>query len=134
MERARQFLLDQKFLSNSDHKPLEFIFNPQKELPKVTLLYILRWAIKLMTFNFYIEYVKGSTILYVDALSWLKFNNEKKEINNLEDEILHWVETDILPYQRLRTETLQDPILNNVYWRIKRNRWNNCSKACSETL
>ena len=83
-----------------------------------------------MVFDFDTEYIKGSTISNVDTLSQLKFHNEKKEMdNNSEDEILHWVETDILPFQCLKTETLQDPIFNNVYWRIKRNRRNDCSSA-----
>ena len=57
-QRARQFLLGRKFLLKSDHRPLEFIFNPRKELPKVTSARILRWAIKLMAFDFDIMYVK----------------------------------------------------------------------------
>ena len=32
-EKERQFLLGQKFLLKSDHKQLELIFNPRKELP-----------------------------------------------------------------------------------------------------
>ena len=121
IERARQFLLGQKFLLKTDHKPLEFIFNPQKELPKAKLLHILRCAIKLMAFDFNIKYVKEHTIQHVGTLLQLKFDNKKK------DEILHRLE--ILSFQHLKTENLQDSILNNVYWRIKRNRWNNCSKT-----
>ena len=34
--RARQFLIGKKILLRSDHRPLEFIFNPRKELYKVT--------------------------------------------------------------------------------------------------
>ena len=93
-ERARQFLLGQKVLLKSDHHPLEFIFNPRKELPKVTSARILRWAIKFMAFNFVIVYIKGNTIPLVDALSRLTFVNEQKEINKDTEEILHWVETD----------------------------------------
>ncbi len=63
----------------SDHRPLEFIFNPRKELPKVTTSRILRWAIRLMAFDFDIEYVKGNSIPHVDALSRLRFYKESKD-------------------------------------------------------
>ena len=52
-KRAQQFLIGKNIL-RSDHRPLEFIFNPRK----VTKLRILRWAIRLMAFDFDIEYVK----------------------------------------------------------------------------
>ena len=45
-QRARHFLLGRKFRLISDHRPLEFIFDCGKELPKVTSARILRWAIQ----------------------------------------------------------------------------------------
>ena len=77
--RAQQFLIGKKFLSRSNHRPLEFIFNPKRELPKVTTSRILRWAIRLMAFDFDIEYVKGNSIPHVDALSRLLFYKESKD-------------------------------------------------------
>lgn len=46
-----------------DDKPLDFTFNPRKELPIVTSSRILRWDIKLMAYNFGLEYIKGNTCL-----------------------------------------------------------------------
>ena len=89
---------------------------------------ILRWAIKLMAFDFDIIYVKGNTIPHVDALSRLTFDQEDEERNDHE-EVIHWVETDVLQAERLREETVQDPILNGIVNRIRRNAWNNCSIA-----
>ena len=76
--RAWQFLIGKIFLLRSDHRPLEFIFNPRKELPKVTTSRILRWAIRLMTFDFDMEYVKGNSISHVGALSRLRFYKGSK--------------------------------------------------------
>ena len=36
MERGKQFLLGTKVLLQTDHHPLEFIFNQRKALPKIT--------------------------------------------------------------------------------------------------
>ena len=77
--RARQFLMGKIFSLRSDHRPLEFIFNPRKELAKVTTSRILRWATRLMTFDFEVEYVKGNSIPHVDALSRLRFYKDSKD-------------------------------------------------------
>ena len=64
-----------------------------------------------MAFDFDILYVKGSTIPHVDALSRLAFVNEQKEINEDTEEILHLVNTNALPTECLKEETLKDPVL-----------------------
>ena len=81
MERAQNFLLGKKFHLKSDHKPLEFLFNPRKELSRVTSSRIVRWDIKILAFDFDSIYVKGNTIPHVDALSRLRFQSENGEKN-----------------------------------------------------
>ena len=87
----------------SDHRPLEFIFNPRKELSKGTTSRILRWAIRLMAFDIDIECVKGNSILHVDVLSRLRFYQEPKDKTEeeFEDTFLHWTETDVLSLHRM---------------------------------
>ena len=129
--RAQQFLIGKKFLLRSDHRPLEFIFNPRKELPKVTTSRILRWAIRLMAFDFDIKYLKGNSILHVVALSRLQFYKESKDKTEeeFEDTFLHWVETDVLFLDRMAVETRQDSVLSRITLRIRKNVWGNCSKT-----
>ena len=110
MERTQNFL-SKKFFVKSDHKPLEFLFNPRKELPRVTSSRILRWAIKIMAFDYDIIYVKGNTIPHVDALSRLRFQSENgEEHENSEDRIIQWVEMDVLFHKTLNRETQRDSI------------------------
>ena len=52
METAQNFLLGKKFFLKSDHKPLKFSSSPRKELPRVTSSRILRYAIKIMAFDY----------------------------------------------------------------------------------
>ena len=40
-----------------------------KRITYVTTLRILRWAIRLMAFDFDTEYVKGNSITHIDVLS-----------------------------------------------------------------
>ena len=126
MERAQNFLLDKKFLLKSDHKPLEFLFNPRKELPRVTSSRILRWAIKIMPFDFDTIYIKGNTISHVVALFRLRFLSENgEEHENSEDRIIQWVETDVLSRKILNRETQRDPILSGILERLRKNVWSN---------
>ena len=80
-----------------------------------------------MAFNFDIVYVKGSIIPHVDALSRLTFVYKQKDIIKGTEEILHWVETNALPIECLKEETVQAPVLSRISARIKRNRWSNFS-------
>ena len=80
-------LIGKKFLLRSDHRPLEFIFHSRKELPKVTTSRIQRLAIRLLAFEFDIEYVKGNSIPHVAALSRLWFYKESKD--KTEEEFEH---------------------------------------------
>ena len=65
---------------------------------------------------------------HTNALSKLQFGNEKVgNHENAEDQILHWLEIDILLQNGHRIETRQDPILNKILERLKRIIRNNCS-------
>ncbi|XP_065658966.1 uncharacterized protein LOC136083491 [Hydra vulgaris] len=58
-----------KFKLKSDYRPLEFIFDCNKEQPKVTSARILRWTLQMMAFDYKINYKKGENIPHADALS-----------------------------------------------------------------
>ena len=73
VERCKQFLLGKRFSLCTDHKPLEYIFSPHKELPRVASSRIIRWAIKLMEYDFNKIHYPGKQIPHVDALGRLDF-------------------------------------------------------------
>ena len=62
--RCRTFLLGRKFVVFSDHKPLEYIFNNPREIPKV-----IRWRLQLLEFDFKVQYLKGKENVAADCLS-----------------------------------------------------------------
>ena len=119
--RARHFLVGTKFTLRSDHRPLEFIFNPRRELPKVTSARLLRWAIQLMAFDYEVYYVKGENIPHVDALSRLTFEDESTQ-EHIEESFVHWNETDVLNLAELKLATIHDSILSTIKKRVKDNR------------
>ena len=127
-QRARHFLLGSKFLLKSDHRPLEFIFHPNKALPKVTSARIARWAVQLTAFDYDIEYVKGSTIPHVDALSRLSFTDE--DVSDADyTSLIHWIDTDVLNLSEVQADTERDNVLKSVMTRVKTGKWSNCSAS-----
>ena len=131
--RARHFLIGTKFLLRCDHSPLEYIFNPRRELPKVTSARILRWAIQLMGFDYEIQYVKGNTIPHVDAMSRLDFEEDANDDSYSDccstSSFVHWTETDVVNLKDLAFATKKDPILERITNRIITNKWSGCSIA-----
>ena len=79
VKRLKQFLPGRKFYLETDHRPLEFIFAPNKELPKTVSATITRWAISLMAFDHEIIYKEGSSIPHADAMSRLNFDRDDDE-------------------------------------------------------
>ena len=87
-------------------------------------------AIRLMVFDFDIEYVKENSIPHVNVLSRLRFCKESKNKTEeeFEDTFLHWVET--LFFDRKAAETRHNPVLSRITSRIKNTyreivpRWN----------
>ena len=90
-----------------------------------------------MAFSFDIIYlmnVNSNMIAIEDTLFRLEFGNEKLENpENTGSKILHWVETDILPLNRLRIKTKHHLVLNKLQGEIKINICSNCSNTW-ETL
>ena len=127
--RARHFLVGSKFTLRSDHRPLEFIFNPRRELPKVTSARLLRWAIQLMAFDYEVYYVKGDSIPHVDALSRLTFEDDNQTQDIREESFVHWTGTDVLNMPELQMATNNDSVLPTIKKRIQCNKWSNCSQA-----
>ena len=74
-----------------------------------------------MAFDFDVEYVKGNSILHVDAISRLRFYKESKDkTEEFEYTFLHWVETDVLSLDRMAAETRHDPVLSWITSRIRK--------------
>ncbi len=127
MERAKQFLMGTKFLLKTDHRPLEFIFGQHRALPKVTNARIMRWAIKIMAFDFDIIYVKGSNIPHADALTRLRFADNSHDW--ISEKSIHWTAEETIPWKILQEETARDRLLQDIIKRIQSGRWSNCSQA-----
>ena len=125
-QRLRQFLLGRKFLIESDHRPLEFIFGNKPDASRRISQRVARWALSLAQFDFQVKYVPGRLIPHVDGLSRLKTTNEEEliffsDIGDVSDE-LH---VDPVLVSQVRDLFEQDQFYTRLIGRISSGSWKN---------
>ena len=59
VSRLKQFLLRTQFTLQTDHKPLNYHFASDEEIPKTASARITRWAVALIGFDIELEYTPG---------------------------------------------------------------------------
>ena len=132
----KQFLLARKINLGTDLRPLEFIFAPNKELPKTVLARITRWAISLMAFDFEIKHKDGSSIPHADAMSRLNFDQDDDECNlvdylylNLDEFRVHFAEHKLFPIEELRSDCERDELAKQITRRVIDGDWKACTQV-----
>lgn len=66
-----KYIFGRKFILVTDHKPLQFIFGDNKSISVTSAARVTRWALILASYEYRIEYRKGSLLANADALSRL---------------------------------------------------------------
>lgn len=76
-----QYVYGRKFILETDHKPLIYIFSPKKGIPQMAASRVQRWAVLLAAYDFDIRHIKGQNNKAVDSLSrmWVE---AAKEMND----------------------------------------------------
>ena len=78
VEKFHLFLYGREFVILSDHKPLQFLFNEQKQFPTMGSGRIRRWALILN--KYHMEYRAGKNQGNMDALSRLPVGEAPLEV------------------------------------------------------
>ena len=108
-KRARTILLGWKFLQNSHHKSLEL------SRKRIANGYIIE-NFKMGYYTYGIQFWRTQFRLKTPDLD--KSFVMKGNYENVEDKILHCVETDVWTLHRVKIETRQDPLLSKNLERI----------------
>lgn len=74
-EKFKQFLLGSQFTIKNDHKPLEKLFGPNKNVPINCSARLQRWALRLSQFKYKFEFIKGVDNVNSDFLSRLPLSD-----------------------------------------------------------
>lgn len=112
--KLKQYLMGNKFILRTDHRPLLGIFGENKGLPLMASARMQRWALILSGFDYSVEYVKGS-INEADGLSRMP---QSSSVNDHEESnYINFVESENhlhLSFKDIARETRRDPILSKL--------------------
>jgi hypothetical protein len=106
IQRWRPYLLGQRFVVRTNHRSLKYLWDQT-----ITTEAQQKWLVKLMGYDFTIEYKQGHDNRVADALS----RQEEGTLMALSAPIPHWIE----PIQQ---EVLHDPDLQALAARIQQNK------------
>jgi hypothetical protein len=131
VERLRHFLLGRRFTLRTDHQPLTTLFGEEYHVPRVASARIMNWSLRLMPYDYVLQYVPGSDIPHVDGLSRSRFSDNNI---NAEDEALNVVinsvafEKTLVNIKEVKHEYSIDPFLQRLKRRVTDGNWKSCSQ------
>ena len=127
VNKFQQYILGRRFTLKTDHKPLERLFGPKSEIPKLAANRISRWALTLSMFDFDIQYQAGINNAPADVLSRLPVPVDWAETSISErmgesSQLLHLKLQDMasISKKEIRQKTASDSILSQVFVYIER--------------
>ena len=117
VKKFNQFLYGQKFTIQTDHTPLEGLFNEKKGVPQQASPRVQLWALTLAAYEYKIAYKAGTTNANADALSRLPLSNMPESVPVPGETILLLEHLDHTPInsQHIREWTRRDPVLSKVH-------------------
>ena len=114
------FLIGKKFIIETDHKPLIWIFGPSTAVKINVSPRLLRYSLDLMRFDYEIRYIRGGENIIADTLSRIEHDD------NTAVPQVHFSEP-CVSVEHLKQESGRDRFLSNLRTRIVSGDWSNLS-------
>ena len=117
VKKFNQFLYGRKFIIQTDHKPLEGLFNNKKGVPQQAAPRVQRWALTLAAYEYRIVHKSGKTNGNAEAPSRLPLSITPESVPVPGETVLlldHLNHTPISS-RHIRQWTRRDPVLSKVY-------------------
>ena len=117
VKKFNQFLYGQKFTLQTDHKPLEGLFNEKKGVSQQASPRVQRWALTLAAYEYEISYKAGNTNANADALSRLPLPKMPESVPIPGETVLLLEHLDQTPInsRHIQEWTRRDPVLSKVH-------------------
>ncbi|XP_028966406.1 uncharacterized protein LOC100909061 [Galendromus occidentalis] len=138
VERLHKFIWGRRFILQTDHRPLVALFQPTniKGLSERTAARLRRWALRLLGYDFHIEYIRTDAFGHADALSRLISEARRDGGDSVMGEVIgslncNEMEVSFLARSNLgawdlatdfRRASRQDPFLRSILSRLQ-NVW-----------
>lgn len=109
IERFRKFVYGRHFILQTDHRPLLVLFKRSntKGLDPRTANRLKRWALRLIGYDFEIEYVKTTEFGQADALSRLIEEARKGDKDNELEDVIAKLQASEIELQQIVQESVQ---------------------------
>ena len=119
--RFHSYLWGHHFTLQTDHKPLLTLFNENKPIPQQAANRIQRWAWKLASYEYSIEWRASSQHSNADALSRLPLKKKSPTTTTPAELVLMVEKLDDAPVtaKQVATLTRRDPVMARVYQHIQ---------------
>ncbi|XP_044596644.1 uncharacterized protein LOC123273311 isoform X1 [Cotesia glomerata] len=85
-----QYIYGRKFVLETDHKPLVYIFGNKKGIPVMSASRLQRWAFLLLGYNFEIVHIQGKNNQVADFLSRLPDREIEEKVKKVESEFSYF--------------------------------------------
>ena len=118
-KRLEQFLLGKKFILKTDHKPL-YILGPDSALRTDISARLMRFALKMMHFDYEIKYIPGISNVITDRLSQSCIHD------TTEVPVIQFAEP-CIKLESLESEYLSESFLQDLKQSIVDGNWSNVS-------
>ena len=111
------YLYGHSFTIHSDHKPLQYLFNPSKAISAMASARIQLWALLLSSYQYTVSYKPGSQMANADVLSRLPLPEMPESVPIPGETVLLMqnLQTSPITFNQLRQWTTQDPTLSKVH-------------------
>ena len=119
VKRNAHYLMGNKFILRTDHRPLTTIFHPEKGISAITASRLQRWAIILMGYNYEIQFRPTKQHGNCDSLSRLPLPTETILAIESEDARSMPFEADILDFKKIAVESAKDEVLMRIMAYVK---------------
>ncbi|XP_064465302.1 uncharacterized protein K02A2.6-like [Ornithodoros turicata] len=120
-ERFHQYLWGMFFRAYTDHKPLLGLLGANKPIPVQASPRLVRWALKLSTYQYELLYKPGRDLLHADALSRLPLPAcQEQSTVPAEVFMLEQAYSDLLTPTVVARATKNDPVLSQVFLALSR--------------
>lgn len=81
VKRFHKYIFGRKFVIRTDHKALQYIFHPSKNIPAMTAAKLQRWSLFLSVYDYELNFVPGKDIGNADGLSRNPLSDEADDVD-----------------------------------------------------
>ena len=113
IKKFHKYIHGRQFCIQSDHKPLQFLFNESRQVPVMASARIQRWALILGAYNYRIYHKPGALLSNADGLSRLPLSDSSNSQPVTEhNHLIHQLSESIVTANQIKIWTDRGLILS----------------------